>query len=179
MKNMRSLLVRAATVAFAAAAFTLQAAAPVPRPAPALTFSEPSGKTTTIASMKGKVVVVQFLLTTCPHCQAFSRILTRLTSEFGPKIQAVGLAFDKEDAKGVPNYIKTVGTNFPVGSATDLASMGFLGISVMDYNRLRVPQVVVIDKKGVIRGQTDLSGEGAVGKEASLRTLLTTLAAEK
>jgi peroxiredoxin len=159
-------------------ALGLQAAAPVPRPAPALNFSEPSGKAGTLAAMKGKVVVVQFLLTTCPHCQAFSKVLTKLTTEFGPKLQAVGLAFDKEDAKGVPNYIKTVGTNFTVGSTDDKTAMNVLGISVMDYNRLRVPQVIVIDKKGVIRSQTNLDGGGPAGQEASLRTLLTALAKE-
>ncbi len=159
-------------------ALDLQAAAPVPRPAPALTFSEPSGKTGTIAGMKGKVVVIQFLLTTCPHCQAFSRSLNKLTTEFGPKIQAVGLAFDKDDAKGVPNYIKTIGTNFIVGSTDDKSTQSFLGISVMDYYKLRVPQVVVIDKKGVIRSQTDLSAGGPAGDEASLRKLLATLVAE-
>ena len=159
-------------------ALALQAAAPVPRPAPALTFAEPSGKAGTVAAMKGKVVVVQFLLTTCPHCQAFSRVLTKLTTEYGAKFQAVGLAFDKEDAKGVPNYIKTIGTNFTVGSADDKAVLNFLGISIMDYNRLRVPQVVVIDKKGQIRSQTDLSSAGPAGEEASLRKILDALIKE-
>jgi cytochrome oxidase Cu insertion factor (SCO1/SenC/PrrC family) len=179
MKNMQKFIRNAAVAAFLALGFALQAAAPVPRPAAALTLSEPSGKTTTIASMKGKVVVIQFLLTTCPHCQAFSRSLTKITSEFGPKIQAVGVAFDKEDAKGVPNYIKTIGTNFPVGSVTDSAAQGFMGISVMDYSRMRVPQVVVIDKKGVVRSQTNLMGDGPAGSEATLRTLLTSLVNEK
>jgi len=174
MKNMRKI----AVAALFALALTLQAASPVPRPAGVLKLTEPSGKTTLISSMKGKVVVVQFLLTTCPHCQAFSRALTKLTTEFGPKFQAVGLAFDAEDAKGVPNYIKTIGTNFPVGSADQTAAMGFLGVSVMEYNQMLVPQVVVIDKKGVIRSQTDLRGAGPAGVEASLRTLLTTLVKE-
>ena len=78
----------------------------------------------------------------------------------------------------MPKYIKDIGTNFPVGSVTDTAAMGFLGISVMDYNRLRVPQVVVIDKKGVVRSQTDLTGAGPAGNEATLRALLNTLVKE-
>ena len=177
MKAMRNLVPKAVLLV-AALALSLPAAAPVPRPAPTLSFSQPSGTAGTIAAYKGKVVVVQFLLTTCPHCQAFSRVLTKLTSEYGPKIQAVGLAFDKDDAKGVPNYIKSIGTNFPVGSADTKAVNGFLGVSVMEYNQMRVPQVVVIDKKGVIRGQTDLNGNGPVSSEATLRTLLNTLVKE-
>ena len=176
MRTMRTIVPKAALLLVAA--ISLYAAAPVPRPAPALTFTEPSGKATSIASLKGKVVVVQFLLTTCPHCQAFSRVLTQVANEFGPKVQAVGIAFDQDDAKNVPSYIKNIGTNFPVGSANQQAIPSFLGISVMDYSRMRVPQVVVIDKKGVIRGQTDINGGGPVGAEASLKALLNTLVKE-
>src|SRR5262249_48230061 len=50
------------------AAWLLAAAAPVPRPAPAFTFAEPAGKQTPLASLQGKVVVIEFLLTRCPHC---------------------------------------------------------------------------------------------------------------
>lgn len=170
MKSMRFLAVGLLTAAFA-----LQAAAPVPRPAGQLTITEPSGKKIAVASMKGKVVVVQFLLTTCPHCQAFSRALTKMTGELGPKFQALGVAFDREDAKNVPYYIRTIGTNFPVGSVEQMSALGFLAISVTDYNRLRVPQVVVIDKKGVIRSQTELSGAGPAANETTLRALVANL----
>ncbi|MEO5923871.1 MAG: TlpA disulfide reductase family protein [Bryobacteraceae bacterium] len=176
---MRTLLPKAALLLVAlGAAFSLPAASPVPRPAGALTFTEPSGKTTTLASLKGKVVVVQLLLTTCPHCQAFSKVLTKVTTEYGPKVQAFGAAFDQDDAKNVANYIQTIGTNFPVGSVGQQVVPGFLGISVMDYARMRVPQVIVIDKKGVIRGQSDLNGNGPVSTESGLRTLLATLVKE-
>jgi thiol-disulfide isomerase/thioredoxin len=157
---------------------SLQAAAPLPRPAPALQVAEPSGKKLDLASFKGKVVVVQFLLTTCPHCQAFSRNLNKLLPEYGGKVVAMGVAFDKDDAKNVPNYIQTVNASFPVGAVELNQAMGFLGYSVMDYNRLRVPQVAVVDKQGAIRAQTGVSGEGAVGTESGLRSLLNALVKE-
>jgi peroxiredoxin len=155
----------------------IQAAPPVPRPAGALAIQEPSGKKTTLASMKGSVVVVQFLLTSCPHCQTFSKALTKITAEM-PQVKGMGVKFLKDDTGGVPDYAKLTGANFAIGTADEGAALGFLGYSVMDMPRLRVPQVVVIDKKGNIRSQTDLGAQGPAGNEPSLRSLLATLVKE-
>ena len=70
---MRALIFSSALFALGASAF---AAAPLPRPAQQLEIVDGSGKHL-LSSYKGKVVVVQFLFTTCPHCQAFSGVLTK------------------------------------------------------------------------------------------------------
>ena len=57
-----------------------QAAAPVPRPAKEFTVATPQGQQILLSSLKGKVVVVQFLFTWCPHCQAFSKVLTQFNT---------------------------------------------------------------------------------------------------
>ena len=68
---------------------------PVPRASKEFTFVEPSGKQTLLTSLKGKVVIVQFLFTWCPHCQAFSKMLTGMQKDFSAKgVQFMGVAFD-------------------------------------------------------------------------------------
>src|SRR4051812_46689212 len=93
---------RTATLAlFLALGLSVQAAAPVPRPSKEFTVVTPQGPQILLSSLKGKVVVVQFLATWCPHCQRFSQILTQINTEFGPRgFQAVGVAFDDDDGKG-------------------------------------------------------------------------------
>ncbi len=82
---------------FLALGLTLQAAAPVPRPAPEFGVHEPSGKESLISAQKGKVVVIQFLFTWCPHCQSAAQWLTRMQTELGPKgLQVYGVAFNDE-----------------------------------------------------------------------------------
>src|SRR5438477_12794057 len=84
----------AAVVALSA---SLSAKPPVPRPARELSIVEANNKTTLLTSFKGKVVYVQFLFTTCPHCQALSVLLTKLNRDFGPQgFQALGVAFDDD-----------------------------------------------------------------------------------
>src|ERR1700683_1777355 len=131
------------------------APAVVPRPAKELEIVEPGGKHDLLTSYRGKVVVVQFLFTTCPHCQAYSQLLTKIQGEYGPKgFQALGAAFNEEaNSLVVSNYIEKYRVGFPVGPVMRDTVMSFLGFSLMD--RLVVPQIVLIDKKGQIREQTE------------------------
>ena len=61
------------------------AAAKIPRPAPDLSFFLPSGQEVKLGNFKGKVVALEFLLTTCPHCKRTSQTMQKLYQEFAPK----------------------------------------------------------------------------------------------
>jgi thiol-disulfide isomerase/thioredoxin len=164
-----------------------QAAAPVPRPAPELKVHEPtSGQDFVVGPQKGKVCVIQFLFTWCPHCQATAKWLSQMQAELGPKgLQVYGVAFNDEvltkDAaainKGVVEFSPSA--KFPWGIAPSKeAVLKYLGFSVMD--RYGVPQLVVIDKKGMIQSQTSPSpGKGEIVEEPIMRALVTKLLAEK
>ena len=87
---------QAVSFAAALALFTgaaANAALPVPRQAKEFTFIEPSGKQTLLSSFKGKVVVIQFLSTTCSHCQATSKELSAMKAQV-PDVQFMGVAFN-------------------------------------------------------------------------------------
>jgi len=162
----------ASAAVFFALAFSAMAALPVPRKAPELTITEPSGKQTLLSNYKGKVVVVEFLYTTCSHCQAFSQLLTKLQAEYGPKgFQAVEVAFNEADAAMVRSYVEDHHIGIPVGFAPRGDVLGYLGVSVMDPG-LRVPQVVVIDRAGQVRAQSDVGGTRELTEESSLRALI-------
>jgi peroxiredoxin len=151
---------------------------PVPRPSKEFTFVEPSGKQTLLTNLKGKVVIVQFLFTWCPHCQAFSGLLTKMQKELAPKgVQMLGVAFDDNVKPGdAATYAQKYSVGFPVTYAPRDTVLSYLGLSVME--RLAVPQVVIIDKKGVIRAQSQPMGSPELQNEEKLRKMLTDLAAE-
>jgi cytochrome oxidase Cu insertion factor (SCO1/SenC/PrrC family) len=177
--NMKTLAAFAGFLALSASAL---AVGPVPRQAKDLDFVDGNGKHFNLASYKGKVVVIQFLLTTCPHCQAMSsQVLAKMQNELGPRgFQVVGVAYNADEngqpANAVRDYASKYAPNFPVGyvSADDAQNkqgvLFFLGDSVMD--RMAFPQVAVIDKKGMIRAQSEPQGTAALQQEASLRQLV-------
>ncbi len=146
--------------AFAAVGIGVFAATPpLPRPAKELEIVEPSGKHDLLTSYRGKVVVVQFLYTTCPHCQAYSQLLTKLQGEYGPRgFQCLGAAFNDADANMVRNYINQYQVGFPIGPMSRDTVTSFMGFSVMD--RLVVPQIALIDRKGQIREETEAYPQG-------------------
>jgi thiol-disulfide isomerase/thioredoxin len=174
MKFMRSLVLSSALVALGASVF---AASPVPRPAPQLEIVDASGKHL-LSSYKGKVVVVQFLLTTCPHCQAFSQILDKLQAEYGPRgFQALGAAVNEATPEMAKDYASKYASAFPVGPLSHDLVYTFMGLSVMD--RPGFPQIAVIDRKGQIREQSSsLNERQPLQDEAHLRALVEKLLAE-
>jgi len=150
----------------------LAAAAPVPRQAPAFAFADADGKQMQLASFKGKVVVVELLLTRCPHCWRVAQTLARLQRELGARgFQPISIAFDN-DASGplVRNFAGRAKIAYPVGYAAAGQVDAFLGRE--EKERFQVPQLVVIDRAGVIRAQSLPVGETRLEDEASLRRLV-------
>jgi peroxiredoxin len=157
---------------FALGAAAVTATAPVPRKAPEFTIVESSGKQTLLSSYKGKVIVLEFISTSCPHCQHNSVMLTKLHKELGPRgFQPLGVAFNSADnASTVANFVKQFGVDFPVGYATPDTVLSYLGFSVMD--RYVYPEIVVIDRKGIIRAQSPPEGDPALQDENHLRMMI-------
>ena len=162
-----------------------KAAAPVPRPAKEFTVATPQGQQILISSLKGKVAVVQFLFTWCPHCQAFSKVLTQLNTEYGPRgFQTLNIAFnDQPDnpENKIPLKDKVVAytkeyAGFPIGVSNRSTVLSYLGISELE--RVGVPQIIIIDRKGVIREQSTAQGGGPLGDPAHLKPLIESLLAE-
>jgi cytochrome oxidase Cu insertion factor (SCO1/SenC/PrrC family) len=148
---------------------SLLAQPPVPRKAPELTIIEPSGKQTLLSSYKGKVIALAFILTTCPHCQAECGVLTKLQGELGSKgFQPLAVAINDSNGTLVPGFMQTYHPSFPVGYLPNRQT-------VVDYLQLNdkelwnVPQVVLIDRKGMIVAQSAPKGSEELQLEDSLR----------
>ena len=153
------------------------AAADVPRKSPEFAVQMPAGGQVLLSQYKGKVVVLEFAFTTCPHCQASARLLTQLSKEYGPKgFQPLAVAFNDMAGVLVPDFVKQNGVTFPVGSSLRDPVLNYLQLS--SDARLSVPQIVVIDRKGMIRQQSLTANDDKTATEANLRNMIETLLKE-
>jgi len=159
-------------------ALALIAAAPVPRTSPDLTYTEPSGKPAQLSSFKGKVVVIEFLLTRCPHCWRVAQTITKLHKELGPRgFQPLGIAFDNGiGGPVVKDFAGPAGVTFPVGFTTADQVDRYLGREAQE--RVQVPQLVVVDRAGTLRAQSRPTGETSLEDAAYLRDLIDRLLKE-
>src|SRR5690348_18443009 len=104
-------------VAFALAAGSIWAAGAI-RKAPELAFNVPGQGQKLLSQYRGKVVALSFIWTTCPHCQAESKLMTKLQTEYGPRgFQALDVAVNDNADLKVENFAKEFQVNFPVGLA--------------------------------------------------------------
>lgn len=122
------------------------------RKAPELSFSIPGQGQKLLSQYRGKVVALEFIFTTCPHCQAASHIMSKLQTEFGPRgLQVIDIAVNENADLLVENFAKDFQTTFPVGWTPRDQMLAFTGFT---SGRFVVPQLVMIDRKGYIHYQT-------------------------
>jgi len=168
----------AGVLALVSSSVAVAAMPPLPRKAPEFTITDPSGKETLLSNYRGKVVVLAFVHTTCPHCQAFSMVLESLYKDLGPKgFQPVDVAWNPSAQQLVPSFVKSLNLTFPVGYSDWDPILNFMGFSVLD--RPVVPLEVVIDKRGMIRAESPPSGDANLQDQGKLRTLIESLLNEK
>src|SRR4051794_11913325 len=152
-------------------------AADVPRKAPEFVIDLPQGGQQLLSQYRGKVVCLGLFFTTCPHCQAAAQLMSRLQTEYGPKgFQALGAAFNPMAKMLVPDFVREFKINFPVGAAEREAVNTFL--QNPSENALHVPQIVFIDRKGMIRQQSLPRNDSNTATEANMRKMIETLLPE-
>jgi thiol-disulfide isomerase/thioredoxin len=123
------------------------------RKAPDFTFNLPGKGAQQLSDYRGKVVALEFIFTTCPHCQAASKLMTKLQEELGSKgLQCIDVAVNPNADLLVENFAKDFKVGFPVGFVASDHFLAFMGFDLKD--RFVVPQLALIDRKGVIHYQT-------------------------
>ena len=175
---MRNLAMRAlAATAFVALTVSAFAGPPVPRKSTEFTSTDPSGKPMLLSSLRGKIVVMPFMFTTCPHCQHEAQMLTKLQREFASRgVVMLGTVFNDANAALAAQFVKEFNIGFTVGFATRDQVVSYLGLSVMD--RWVVPQVAIIDRKGNVVAQSEATGSAELQDEAYIRNFLDRLVKE-
>jgi peroxiredoxin len=159
------------------AAALAPASVPVPRKSPEFTIYESSGKTTLLSSLKGKVVVMEFLFIKSEHCLRVAQMLNKLHSELGPRgFQPVGVVFDPPNVTNasvqslslIVDYFKLT---YPVGYSAKASVDSYLGRTGNEI--LNIPQIVIIDRAGMIRATSGgVGGDPKLEDENSLRDLI-------
>lgn len=141
----------------------------LPRKSPEFTIVQPGGKETLLSAYHGKVVLLGFFATWCQHCQNTAKVFNGLQEAFaGEGLQAVGIAINPEaDDSKVKEFAHLYAPSFPIGRARPDMALSYLGISVME--RWVYPQVVLIDRHGMIRAQSDPKGTPELQELVTLR----------
>jgi peroxiredoxin len=100
-----------------------------------------------LADYRGKIVLLEFMQTTCPHCQAFADVLHQAELKYGSKVQVLAVVkAPEDDANKVSEYIKAHKVTYPI-----LFDAGQMAFSYVRSGKLLFPHLYVIDGNGDIR----------------------------
>lgn len=158
-------------------------AGPAPRKAPELSFYDHSGKAVSLSTYKGKVVALEFLFIRSMHCARVAQTLNKLNNDLSSRgFQSIGIAFSapqsEADEATVDSFIQSLRLAYPVGYTDKDNVDRFLDRAKDDV--LSIPQVVIIDRAGLIRAQSGAKGGNpALEDENYLRTFLDGLLKEE
>jgi thiol-disulfide isomerase/thioredoxin len=165
-----------AAVAFFLTVMAVQAQK-VPRPAGEFAITMPNNQVTLLSHYAGKVVVLAFISTTCPHCQHTTQVLSAIQNEYASKgVQILAAAFNPDAVALVPGFIAQFHPTFPVGSADRDAVLEYEQASLAKPNY--VPELIFIDRNRVIREQHSGGDDFYRDQDKSIRALLDTLLKE-
>ena len=146
-------------------------AADVPRPSPDFSINMLDGTKLPVRQFRGKVVLLMFFNTSCPHCQHATEVLNGVQKEYGPKgVQVLGSAMDVGGKGLLPDFLKRFQPVFPVGYNDHVEALTFMQTPLIAPGF--VPKMAFLDREGVIREQHAGEEPYFQTPEASIRNTL-------
>lgn len=126
----------------------LCAQAPAPaRRAPSFTLPDSNGGFHDLVDSRGKVVLVDIMLTGCPHCKEFTKELEKVKAKYGDQIRIFSIVNPPDTMDGVKQYIKDNKVTSPI-----LLDCGQAAYSYARSAQIQLPRLFIIDQQGMIRG---------------------------
>jgi thiol-disulfide isomerase/thioredoxin len=102
-----------------------------PAPVPAFSAKDVDGRDVSAASLRGKVVILNFWATWCPPCRAEIPDLIALQEKYKDQVQIIGISMDEAPAAEVKRFAADHGMNYPIVMSTPEIEKNFPGIAAL------------------------------------------------
>ncbi len=162
MRRLSIVLVFAAVFSFVSNAWALSSGTK----APEIGLKDTSGKLVSLASLRGKVVLVDFWASWCAPCKEELPVLQKLYEKYKDKgLVIVGVNIDNEEAN-MTGFLRRQPLTFTVvpDKKREIAAR---------YQPPKMPSSYMIDKKGIVRHvHAGFRASDAAALEAEIKALL-------
>ena len=131
---------------------TAFAAAAADRRAPGFSLLDGKLQEHDLADYRGKLVLLAFMQTTCPHCATFAEMLQQAQEKFGDKIAVLAVMEPPDDLRKINEFTAGHKITYPI--LTDTGQMAYSYVLSTDLN---FPRLYMIDAAGTIRADYQYS----------------------
>ena len=125
-----------------------------PRRAPGFSLPDSKFNLYDLYDFHGKPVILEFMQSTCPHCQIFAGILEMLHEKYGASVGILSIANPPDNQTTIGHFISGHQITYPI-----VFDCGQAAFSYVHAQRFDLPQVFLIDQEGMIRNQYSYSPE--------------------
>lgn len=103
-----------------------------------------------LADYRGRVVIVNVMQTSCPHCRLFSKILHAAEKKYGSRLKVLSVVNPPDNQNTVRGYLAANAISTTMLFDCGQATASYLKISPSKPS-FDVPHFFVIDRDGMIR----------------------------
>jgi peroxiredoxin len=104
-----------------------------------------------VADYRGKVLILDIMQSSCPHCAAFSRILEQVKAKYGDRVAILSITNPPDDLNTVGQFIRANKVTVPVLFDCGQAAGSYMKITPKNARQFNIPHVFLIDQQGMIR----------------------------
>ena len=105
---------------------------------------------------RGKVLLIDIMSTTCPHCLLLSTTLEKVKQKYGDKVAVLSVVLPPDNQDTVAKFKSVNKVTIPI-----VCDQGQMTISYMNarpgMTHIDVPHLFIIDKQGMIRNDFSYS----------------------
>ena len=99
---------------------------------------------------RGKVLIIDIMTTTCPHCELLTTTLEKVAQKYGNKVGILSVVLPPDNMNTVAKYKSVNRVSVPI-----VCDMGQMTISYLQakpgQSHVELPHLFLIDKQGMIR----------------------------
>ena len=99
---------------------------------------------------RGKILLVEFFQSTCPHCVSFSKTLEEVSAKYAGKVAVLSIAVLPDTFAKVQNYVQANKITTPVLFDCGQVAASYYKVGPQNPT-VEFPHVFLIDGQGMIR----------------------------
>lgn len=103
-----------------------------------------------VLDYRGKVLLVDIMKTDCPHCATFSRVLERVKSRYGDRLNILSIVNPPDNQQTVAAYVARHKVTTPVLFDFGQAVAAMLNITPQNPT-IKLPTLLIVAPDGIIR----------------------------
>ena len=120
------------------------------RRAPGFTLPDSTLKYYDLADFRGKIVLLEIMQSTCPHCQVLAKTLENVKTKYAGKVVVLSIVNPPDNQTTVAKFVQENKVTSPILFDCGQATASYFK-ATLQSSSMHVPHLFVIDQQGMIR----------------------------